>query len=168
MTRTTRASLLVCLTVMLGIGCGGGQGLVVGGNALVRDSAGTESGFRFDPAGVHLAGGMGTNSGMCTISRHAAGSYGIVVDLYGDAQGTGHALRSMDIMVNTDDPQAGQITADLGGTEFSSTTCRIDATSLDEGRGNVTLTATDCPLTAGTETATANIHLDLAACTVVF
>ncbi len=165
MTRKTLAPLLTFVAAMLSVaGCGGG-GLVVGGNAIVTDASGTSTGFRF-PSGVHLNGGMGTNSGACTISRGAAGVYGVVVDLYGDSQGTGHAVRSMSIMAHSDAPDAGDIMADLGGTEYSGT-CRVDLTAIDETRGSVTITANDCPLTHATETVSADVLLTFSACTVI-
>jgi hypothetical protein len=165
MTRKTFAPVLVTLSAMIALtGCGGG-GLTVGGSAVVTDSAGTTSGFQF-PDGIRLDGGAGTNTGMCTISRGASGVYGVVVDLYGDAAGAGHAVRSMTIMAHSNAPQTGQITADLGGTDFDGT-CRIDVTSLDEGRGNVTLATQGCVLTHATETVHTDVTLAFSGCTVL-
>lgn len=165
MTRTKLASLVLTLGATLALaGCGGG-GLTVGGSAIVMDAAGTTSGFRF-PAGVRLDGGAGVNTGMCTISRGASGVYGVVVDLYGDPAGTGSAVRSMSIMAHSDSPASGQVTADVGGTEFSGT-CQMSVTSLDEGRGNVTLTGYECVLTSGAQRDTADVNLTFSGCTVI-
>ena len=140
MTRTTIASMLLSVSAILALaGCGGG-GLTAGGSATVTDSAHTTTGFRF-PAGIHLNGGAGTNTGTCQVSRGATGVYGVVIDLYGDSQGTGHTVRSMTIMAHSDAPAAGRITADLGGDEFTSTACNVTVTDLDEARGNVTTSA---------------------------
>lgn len=167
MTRKTLSKTLLSLAAVVALGGCGGGGLVVGGSATITDSAGTETGFRF-PAGVHLNGGMGVNSGSCEISRGAPGVYGVVVDLYGDSAGQGHAVRSMSIMAQTDSPLTGEITSDLGGDEYSAT-CRVDLTNLDDLRGNVTLTAHGCQLTssAGTEHVAADVTLDFSGCTVL-
>jgi hypothetical protein len=166
MTRTKLASLVLSLSAMLALaGCGGG-GLLASGDATVTDTASTRSGFHFDSA-VRLDGGAGTTTGTCQISRGASGVYGVVIDLYGDAQGVGHAVRSMTIMAHSEAPATGQITADLGGDEFTSSACTIDISDLDPGRGDVTLSANGCTLTHGTETATANVALTLAGCEVI-
>lgn len=166
MTRTKYARTLVSLSAILALaGCGGG-GLTASGQATVTDSTGTVSGFHF-PAGVRLDGAAGTTTGVCQISR-GSGAYGVVVDLYGDSQGVGHAVRSMTIMAHSDAPTAGHVTADLGGTEFSTpTSCQVDVTGIDEGRGEVTLTANACAIAHGTETATANVQISLSGCQVI-
>jgi len=165
MTRTHVRSLLLTFSAILALaGCGGG-GLTVSGQAVVTDSAGTSSGFRF-PSGVRLDGGAGVNTGSCQISRGASGVYGVVVDLYGDSAAAGRGVRSMTIMAHSNAPATGQITADLGGTEFNGT-CTVSVTSLDEGRGNVTLTSSGCSVTHGTDTETADVALSFAGCTVI-
>ncbi len=165
MTRTHFRSLLVSFSAMLALaGCGGG-GLTANGSATVTDSTSTSSGFHF-PAGVRLDGGAGTITGMCTISRTSGGGDGVVVDLYGDAQGTGHAVRSMTLMAHSTAPATGQITADLGGDEYSGT-CTIAVTGIDEGHGAVTLTTSGCALTHTTDTVHADVQLGLDGCTVI-
>lgn len=167
MTRKTFAPALVTLAAMLAlVGCGGDSGLTATGSATITDSTSTSSGFTFTGVRIDGAGGTGRTTGMCTISRGASGVYGVVVDLYGDAGGQGHAVRSMSIMAHTDNVASGQIDADLGGTDFTGT-CTVGVPTLDEGRGTVSLRATDCALTHGTDSVQANVNLDLSGCTVL-
>ena len=57
-------------------------------------------------------------TGSCQISRSASGAYGVVVDLYGNSQAQGRAVRSMTIMGHS--PAApGQIDAELGANTFT-------------------------------------------------
>lgn len=169
MTRTKFAPLFLSLSALLALaGCGGDTGLTASGQAVVTDSAGTASGFNF-PAGVRLDGGGGGTTGMCQISRGAPGTYGVVIDLYNNAQGLGSAVRSMTIMAHSDAATSGQVSAELGANEFTSAAgaCSVAVTDLDEGRGNVAISATSCTLTHGTDTATATVSLTFSGCTVI-
>lgn len=165
MTRTTFASTLVSLAALLALGGCNSGGLTATGSVIVTDTAGTTTGFQF-PNSIRLDGAAGTTTGLCQISRGSSGVDGIVVDLYGDAQGLGHSVRSFNLMAHSDSPATGQITADLGGDEFSGT-CNVQATSIDEGNGHVTLQTQACTLTHGTDTASVNVDLTFAGCTVI-
>jgi len=173
MTRTF-VSRLVSLAAMLALASGlsacNSSGLTAQGHATVTTGSGassTSTGFSFSGP-MRLDGGAGTTTGMCQISRGSGpGIYGVVVDLYGNSQATGRAARSITIMAQTASPQSGQITADLGGDDFTSGAgCTLEVTSLDEGHGNVNMVG-QCPLTFGSETAAADISLSLSGCTVM-
>lgn len=171
MTRTTLAARLVFFAATLWLaGCGGG-GLLAGGRALITLSGGTATtGFTFAPA-IRLDGSAGTVSGSCQISHSATGNDGVVIDLYGNSQASGRAIRALTIMGHVTTPTSGRITADLGGDTFTSTSpCTVTVTGLDEGRGNVSVTSS-CQLAFGTgasaQTATADVSLDLSGCSVI-
>lgn len=162
MTRTSIRNALVTLGAVFALaGCGGG-GLKVIGTADVT-TATASSGFDF-PQQVRLDGGAGTVTGTCQISRSASGAYGVVVDLYGNSQAQGRAVRSMTIMGHS--PAApGQIDAELGPDTFTGT-CNV-ITNVDESRGLVGLQATGCQISNAGETASVDVNLNLEGCTVI-
>jgi hypothetical protein len=173
MTRTfsTRIlTLVAALALSIGASACNSSGLTASGHVTIvanpATAAAATSSFAFTN-NTRIDGGGGT-TGMCQISRGASGQYGVVIDLYGNAQATGRAARSVTILAQSASAQSGRITADLGGDDFTSAAgaCQVNVTTVDEGHGSVALTST-CPLSFGTETATTDVSLALSGCTVM-
>jgi len=176
MTSRSVVPLLPALAAVAGLAAGCGEKdhhLKVRGDVEVVLEDGTRTGFPF-PEDTRLdddrvATVDGRVAGHCTIGRAGEGEHHVlsVAVVRPEAEEPGMGLRSFE--VRSEAPEAGQVSADLGGVEHTGSTgegCTIERMYVEPGE-RIAAVAVECALEdADGGTAQASAELHYAGCTL--